>query len=128
MQRAYNIECWSIAIDKAKEAIEQFSPNEIIVLDTCNSKYNTVMTLVAMAKAKLHRVVLLFVQANLSQCLQRDSKINESLLKDYVQRFKESLPKFKSNCDLFLTVRNNGTLEQLETELYDIWKKLCQNI
>lgn len=127
-QRAYNIECWSIAIDKSKEAVAKVPPREIIVLDACNSKYNTTLTLIADAKVALHKVVLLFVQANADLCLARDAKLTESLLHDYVDRFKTSLPKYKKSCDLFLVVRNNGILEQLETELYDLWKQLCQSI
>ena len=128
IQSAYNIECWSIALAKSKEAVAKISPREIIVLDACNSKYTTIATLIADAKAALHKVVLLFVQARADLCLARDAKLTESLLLDYVDRFKVSLPKYKKLCDLFLVVRNNGTLEHLETELYAVWKQLCQSI
>jgi uncharacterized HAD superfamily protein len=128
VQRAYNIGCWSTALDKCREEISQVSPKEIIVLDACNSKYNTVLTLIEDAKVALHRVVLLFVQSNMQLCLSRDAKLSEALLCDYVDRFKSSLPQYKKSCDLFLIARNNGTFEQLETELYDIWKTLCQSI
>jgi len=127
-QREYNIGCWSMAIEKCKEAIEEVPPQEIIVLDACNSKINTLVTLIADAKAALHRVVLLFVQSNADLCLARDAKLTESLLRDYTGRFKTSLPKYKKCCDMFLVVRNNGIFEQLETELYDTWKTLCQSI
>jgi len=127
-QREYNIGCWSLALEKCKEAIEQISPKEIIVLDACNSKITTILTLITDAKAALHRVVLLFVQANADLCLARNAKLNEPLLRDYVDRFKTSLPRYKKCCDTVFVARNNGTFEQLETELYDIWKTLCQSI
>jgi hypothetical protein len=128
VQQSYNIECWSLAVEKAREAIDEISPKEIIVLDTCNSKYSTLLTLITSAKAALHSVILLFVQSNINLCLARDAKLTEQLLYDYVNRFKTSLPQYKRSCDLFLSVRNNGTFEQLTTELHDTWKKLCQNI
>jgi hypothetical protein len=127
-QRAYNIECWSMAIDKCKEAIVEVQPREIIVLDSCNSKFNTLRVLITEARQKLHKVVLLFIQSNSNLCLARDAKLTQSLLNDYVDRFKESLPKYKQACDSFSVVKNNGTLEQLEFELRTIWKKLCENI
>ena len=127
-QREYNIGCWSLALEKCQEDIEQVSPKEIIVLDACNSKVSTLLTLIADAKNALHRVVLLFVQANADLCLERNAKLKGPLLRDYVERFKTSLPKYKKCCDMFFVVRNNGTFEQLETELYDIWKTLCQSI
>ena len=134
MQREYNIGCWSMAIEKTKETIASVPPREIIVLDACNSKFNTLLTVIADAKAALHHVVSLFVQAQSNLCLDRDcktgaaAKLTVPLLNDYAERFKTSLPRYKQSCDLFLVVRNNGTLEQLETELYDIWKRLCQSI
>jgi hypothetical protein len=121
-QRAFNIECWSMAIEKCKEAIEQVPPRETIVLDSCNSKYTTLLTLIVDAKAAMHKVVLLFVQSNISLCLARDPKMTESLLCDYTNRFKVSLPKYKKSCDSFLVIRNNGTLDQLKTELHNVWK------
>lgn len=86
------------------------------------------MTLIADAKAALHNVVLLFVQSNMNLCLARDAKLTDSLLRYYTERFKVSLPKYKKLCNAFLVVRNNGTFEQLETELHDTWKQLCQSI
>jgi tRNA uridine 5-carbamoylmethylation protein Kti12 len=127
-QREYNIGCWSMALEKCREAIIEVSPKEIIVLDACNSKINTLLTLIADAKTALHRVVLLFIQSNADLCLARDTKLVEPLVRDYVERFKASLPKYKKCCDMFLVVRNNGNFEQLETELYDTWKTLCPNI
>jgi tRNA uridine 5-carbamoylmethylation protein Kti12 len=126
-QRQYNIGCWSMAIDKTREAISEVPPNEFIVLDSCNSKHTTLLTIITDAKAAMHEVALLFVQSNIELCLARDSKLTEPLLRDYANRFKTSLPHYKKSCDLFLVVRNNGTLEQLKTELHDVWKKLCQN-
>jgi hypothetical protein len=127
-QREFNIGCWSVALEKCKEAIAQVPPNEIIVLDTCNSKFNSHVSMIADAKKALHKVVLFFVQANVDLCLERNSQLSKTLLCDYVDRFKSSLPKYKKSCDLFVVVRNNGILEQLETELYDVWKRLCQSI
>jgi hypothetical protein len=127
-QRSYNIGCWSVALDKCREAIADVNPRDIIVLDACNSRFNTLLTLIADAKAALHNVALLFVQSNVSLCLARDAKLTEPLLCDYVERFKTSLPQYKKLCNVFLAVRNNGTLEQLELALYDTWKQLCQSI
>ena len=127
-QRDYNIGCWSLALDKCNEAIEQVHPREIIVLDACNSKVGTLLTPITNAKAKFHHVVLLFVQANANLCLARDPKLTEALLLDYVERFKTSLPRYKKTCDLVLVVRNNGIFEQLETELHETWNRLCQSI
>jgi hypothetical protein len=84
--------------------------------------------MIADAKKALHKVVLFFVQANIDLCLERNSQLSKTLLCDYVDNFKSSLPKYKKSCDLFVVVRNNGILEQLETELYDVWKRLCQSI
>jgi predicted kinase len=127
MQSAYNIECWSLALEKCKEAIEQLDHKKFIVLDGCNSKFNTVSFLIEEARSKLHKVALLFVQSDSKLCLARNAKLTEALLADYVERFKVSLPKYKKVCDLFLVARNCATLEQLETELHDAWTKLCQN-
>lgn len=127
-QRAYNTACWSLAIEKAHEAICDINPKEIIVLDTCNSKYNTVVTLIADAKSAMHRVVLLFVQSTMQLCLERNAGISEALLRTYMDSFKISLPKYKKACDMFVVIKNIGTLEKLETELHEPWKKLCQNI
>ena len=122
-QRAYNIGCWEMAMEKANEAIAQIPPKNTIVLDNCNSKFTTVSTLISDARAALHHVVLLFVQSNVNLCLARNAKLSESLLRDYVDRFKVCLPKYKKVCDSFLVVRNNGTLEQLENELRGVWGK-----
>ena len=128
IQRSFTVECWSVAIEKCREAISEIPPREIIVLDGCNSKINTVLALIGDARAAMHHVVLFFVQAQINLCLQRDAKLTTSLLTDYAERYKVCLPKYKKLCDLFLVVRNNGTLEQLGTELHDTWKRLCQNI
>jgi predicted kinase len=123
-QRSYNINCWSVALEKTKEAIEEISPTDIIVLDACNSKYTTTISLITNARKHLHRAVLLFVQSDSNLCLSRNSKITKLLLDDYVNRFKTSLPEYKKACDLFLIVRNNGTIEQLTTELRGVLVKL----
>lgn len=124
MERAYRIGCWSLAIEKTKEAIIQTSPREVIVLDSGNSKFNTVATLIADAKAALHKVVMLFIYANSNLCLERNGTLTESLLCEYVDRLKQSLPRYKRACDLFLSVRNNGSLEELGLELHNIRLRL----
>ena len=122
--RAYRIACWSLAIEKTKEAIARTSPREVIVLDSGNSKFNTVAMLIADAKTALHKVVLLFVHASVGLCLERNGDLTESLLRDYVGRLKQSLPHYKRVCDLFLPVRNNGSLEELASELHGVRLKL----
>lgn len=128
MERSYRIECWSIAIDKTREAIAHTCPKDVIVLDSGNSKYNTVAVLVGEAKVALHKVAVLFVYANSSLCISRNATLTESLVRNYVDRLKASLPLYKRFCDLFLPVQNNGTIEELESELHNIRNILCQNI
>jgi dephospho-CoA kinase len=127
-EREYLIGCWSLAIDKAKEAIAQIPPRDVIVLDSGNSKFNTTRLLICDAKKMFHKVAMLFVNSNVSLCKTRNTKLTDTLLRDYAERFKSSLPLYKKACDLFLVVNNNGTIEHLETELHDVLKILCHNI
>ncbi len=129
-QRQYRFACWGTAIDSAREATADFDNSKVIILDCGNSKYHTVQDLLKKAKRRKHKTMLLFVHCPTNLCKDRagNAWIGQEKCDEYIKCFKESLPKYKANCDVFTKVLNDSSKEDLEQKLQPVLELICRNI
>lgn len=118
--RQERIAAWQIALEK----IEQLIPNlsATIILDCGNSKFSTISDLIYQAKRRGHVVALVYVNARGSKCQQHAGAkwVPADVYEMYVNRLKESLPKYKKACNRMVVVNNHGTLVELRSAVTSI--------
>lgn len=127
LRKAMHLEAWKTGISLAREQIHEGTIDDVIVLDMCNREIEPLSTMIHFARKKGHKVVVLFVNAPTMACRSRDDSLDDKVFRTYVSSIKESLPKYKSECDQLLVVNNKNDLPDLISSLQEIRDTLCHN-
>lgn len=118
-QQAIRLASWDTALDDFKVSLGE----GLIVLDACNSDYETVEKLVNLSKSYDHEVVVIFTKASEDACLKRLSKdgkrVGAGLFAKYQGHYTQILSKIIF--DMVLVV-NTEDKENIKSQL----KKIIQ--
>lgn len=110
------ISAWECAMELLDEKVKSSKNGDIIVFDTAASSADPILERIKIARKYGHRVMYVFVMAELSKCKERagDRWIGDDVMSRYKDKFINSIPIIKRASDEFRKIDNNGDLFELE--------------
>lgn len=124
--KSIKIAAWNVAIDLFREEAHDGKLSDIIVLDMCNRDIAAIISILRFARARGHEVILLYLNSSREACIRR-SGLAPDIIDKYIDSLKDSLPKYKVECNNFMVARNKGNLQDLTEQADKIRDKLCLN-
>lgn len=110
-KRDINISSWQCALERLEDLIREGSQKDKIVFDTtCATEQ--LFDYFKLARSRGHKIVYLFVHADLKTCRERAGKdwISEEVVKKYQDNFKRNILEFKNLSDLCSRIDNSGEI------------------
>lgn len=116
----YQIAAWDHARDKALDLLKKHTPSDVIALDTCGASPQAFRSVVAVAEARGHKLVVLWIATPRDVCSERGDK---SIVDKYKGRFEEALAWYQKNFHKVIPIRN-GTVEEWRNQVPRVVAKL----
>lgn len=109
-KRTENLSIWEVSLDLLAEQIKKLSNKSILIYDTACASRTRMEQHFRNAKKANHKILYLFVQADLEKCAERagDKWLPDDVVDKYIKNFEENVPAFKKMSDKMMIIQNNS--------------------
>lgn len=111
LMKDFKVSAWETALSLTQEAI---TDNKDILLDQCNLYNEKINEIIQLAIKSFYIIDLVYINATKDNCALRKPEL-AFLTREtsYIDKFRQSLLKYKGLLNNFFVIENNGTQDEL---------------